>query len=381
MNIIKHPEFKFGPMHYVKAEEKRYIITHHPAAKLYSPSQIHNQHLGQGWSGAGYNFYVRKDGSVHELREELAVGAHCPGKNRDGIGVCFEGDYSIETIMPKEQLEAGTNLLSYLMKKYNIPLGNVKRHSDHRATTCPGVYFPWNALLTTLGSTGIVSKPLTFIKGNTTITSAQAYKFINDRNSNCKITVLLSELLDYYFDYCKKYMIRAEIAIAQAIHETNYFSYGNIVQPNQNNFAGLGALDGNTKGSAASFKSAKEGVLAHVQHLKAYADTEPIKGIVDPRFNLVRRGAAEYLEYLSIPNNPSNVGWATDKDYANKIKNIIHGMDGVKIEKQHWAIPLINELKNKNIISEFHNPTDVITFAHLAAILSNFEDYLSKDKN
>lgn len=373
MKIIEHPELKFRPMNYVKKEEKKYIVTHHPEAKKYSPAQIHNQHLGQNWSGAGYNFYIRKDGTVHRLRPTLAVGCHCPGHNRDGIGVCWEGNYQIETVMPHVQFQAGVELYKYLMKEYSIPLGKVIRHCDARPTNCPGKNFPWKSLISALSGqkkTEIPSEVLTPICGKIGVTKEQVIQHINGINKDCKIGCKLSEWVDFYFEFCGKYNIKAEIAIAQALFETNYLRFGNIVQPHQNNYAGLGALDKNAKGQAASFASPGEGVMAHVQHLVAYATTAYVESIVDPRFGLVNRGSAPYLEYLSIPRNPRGVGWASDKDYAIKIKSIIHKINGTKVQKEHWGTPFIKELQNKEIISEWHDPDSTVTWAELSAVLA-----------
>lgn len=49
--------------------------------------EIEGIHLANGWSGIGYNFVVGQDGAIREGRGWGLVGAHCPGHNRDGIGV------------------------------------------------------------------------------------------------------------------------------------------------------------------------------------------------------------------------------------------------------------------------------------------------------
>lgn len=87
--------------------------------------------------------------------------------------------------------------------------------------------------------------------------------------------------------------VRGDLAYAQAIQETDYFRFTGVVRPEQNNYCGLGAVDANNRG--ASFATPEEGVLAHIQHLFAYASTQPLPAgmtLVDPRFNLVARGSA-----------------------------------------------------------------------------------------
>ncbi|RKD23194.1 hypothetical protein BEP19_13335 [Ammoniphilus oxalaticus] len=95
------------------------------------------------------------------------------------------------------------------------------------------------------------------------------------------------------------YGVRGDIAFCQSIHETNWFRYGGDVRADQNNFSGLGATGGGARG--ASFPTIEAGVTAQIQHLYAYASTNPLPNIgalVDPRFHLVNRGSAPYWEDL-----------------------------------------------------------------------------------
>lgn len=122
------------------------IVLHHAAAKSCTPQEVHNWHLGRGWSGIGYNFFVRKDGQIYRGRPENVVGAHATNYNSKSIGICFEGDYTKET-MPKAQLKAGKELVAYLKDKYKIT--KVKGHRDLMATSCPGKNFPFDEIANT----------------------------------------------------------------------------------------------------------------------------------------------------------------------------------------------------------------------------------------
>ena len=121
----------------------RRIILHHAAAVTCSTDQIHAWHLANGWSGIGYHFFVRKDGTVSSGLPRYTVGAHAGGSNSDSIGVCFEGSFDKEE-MPAVQRRAGTELVAYLKKKYGVT--TVQRHSDVNATGCPGTHFPFDAI-------------------------------------------------------------------------------------------------------------------------------------------------------------------------------------------------------------------------------------------
>jgi hypothetical protein len=75
------------------------IIIHHIASIKATPEQIHQWHLANGWSGAGYNEYITKDGNVHILRGDN-VGAHCADNKNNynpiSYGIACEGDYDKE---------------------------------------------------------------------------------------------------------------------------------------------------------------------------------------------------------------------------------------------------------------------------------------------
>lgn len=109
--------------------------------------------------------------------------------------------------------------------------------------------------------------------------------------------------------------VNYDIAFCQMCLETNFLRFGSEIDPAQNNFAGLGAIGGGA--SAASFPSARIGVRAHIQHLKAYASTEPlVRELVAPRFRFVARGVAPLVGQLSGR-------WAADLDYGTKIMALL----------------------------------------------------------
>ncbi|WP_277673624.1 glucosaminidase domain-containing protein [Piscibacillus halophilus] len=101
------------------------------------------------------------------------------------------------------------------------------------------------------------------------------------------------DIANYYLELGKKYSVRGDVAFAQAILETDYFRFTGLVQPDQNNYAGIGATG--PENSGASFETPEEGVRAHIQHLYAYASNRSLpegEELVDPRFDLVTRASA-----------------------------------------------------------------------------------------
>ena len=128
-----------------KRAQTTLIVLHHAAGNG-SVKQIHDYHKNtKGWSGIGYHFYVRKDGTVWRGRPENTVGAHTVNYNAVSIGICFEGNFENEQ-MSEAQKSSGRELVAYLKEKYPT-IAEVKRHKDLRATDCPGKKFPFDEIV------------------------------------------------------------------------------------------------------------------------------------------------------------------------------------------------------------------------------------------
>ncbi len=152
----------------------------------------------------------------------------------------------------------------------------------------------------------------TAIMGEAKATAQQMALFCRSKNPAPQLTSCsLEQLAEMFIEEGKAEGVRGDVAFAQSLHETGYFKFGGIVLPSQNNYAGIGALNGNATGQAASFPDPRTGVRAQIQHLKAYASTEAlVNECVDPRFSLVARGVAPYVEWLGAADNPQGRGWA-----------------------------------------------------------------------
>ena len=134
-------------------------------------------------------------------------------------------------------------------------------------------------------------------------------------NNDKEATNLLS-LCQIYVEEAEAENINVDVAFCQAMLETGWLQYRGAVKIESFNFAGIGAVDSNPTG-AAKFKSAREGIRAQIQHLKAYANKLPLNNEqVDPRFLLVKRGSAPNVEDLGGK-------WASDVQYGNKIVKLM----------------------------------------------------------
>lgn len=143
--------------------------------------------------------------------------------------------------------------------------------------------------------------------GNTSEVQLQLFL----RNNNENSLVQFPDLPKLYREEASVEGVNYDIAFCQMCVETGFLRFGGDIKPQQNNFAGLGTVGGSAE--AASFESARIGVRAHIQHLKAYASLEPlVNEVVDPRFRFVTRGIAPLIDQLSGR-------WSADLDYGAKI--------------------------------------------------------------
>jgi N-acetylmuramoyl-L-alanine amidase len=133
-----------------KRNNTDYIVFHHEAG--YGTAQnIHQIHLNNGWSGIGYHFYVRMDGSIYQGRPIDTVGAHTENFNKISVGLCAEGYYhtrydsrKFDIEMPIEQKNSLILIGKYLKGLY--PNAKIFAHRELNNTLCPGKYFPFDEI-------------------------------------------------------------------------------------------------------------------------------------------------------------------------------------------------------------------------------------------
>lgn len=117
------------------------IIIHHVGNtnRDVSAAEIHRWHRNNGWSGIGYHFVIRKDGTIERGRPMDMLGAHCYEHNWHTVGVNLVGAFDDNEPEP-EQLAAAAKLLAALCRYYGLkPDENtIKGHRDFNNTACPG---------------------------------------------------------------------------------------------------------------------------------------------------------------------------------------------------------------------------------------------------
>ena len=65
------------------------------ADRCYTEYDLTTDHLRRGFSGAGYHYYIRKNGDIKNLRPVEKPGAHARGYNAHSISVCYEGGLDV----------------------------------------------------------------------------------------------------------------------------------------------------------------------------------------------------------------------------------------------------------------------------------------------
>lgn len=174
--------------------------------------------------------------------------------------------------------------------------------------------------------TATIDKYFTYtnIAGTPQATVRQMQAYIKKVNPNVPQSVI--DMIPYYLSEGQAEGIRGDIAFAQSCLETGNFTFRDgAVTLDQNNFCGMGVIENSMKG--ASFDTPQLGIRAQIQHLKAYANRQPLRGVcVDPRFHLVTRGVSETVQHLGIQENPRGYGWAAGADYGVKILNILENI-------------------------------------------------------
>lgn len=151
MNIVEVNHNWQSPLEYNNVPVM--IVLHHAEASKCTVEDINAWHKNNGWSGIGYHFFVRKDGTIYRGRPENAKGAHCPEVNSNSLGICVEGSYMTET-MPLAQKNAVIELGIYLKNKYKIK--QVYGHKELKSTDCPGKNYPLEEI-----KQAILNKPQT----------------------------------------------------------------------------------------------------------------------------------------------------------------------------------------------------------------------------
>ena len=313
-----------------------------------------------------HGFIDGNDGTVYQTLPWNHRGWHCGSGNKGsgnnthiGVEMCEPAcikytagsnftcsDMAAAKAVAKRTYETAVELFAMLCEKYSLdPLadgviishkegcsrGIASNHGDpEHLWTQLGLGYTMDgfrkAVKAAMGSPSSGTDGYTKIMGNAVATAEQMEAYLKATNPSVAQSVL--DMVPLYLSEGKTEGVRGDVAFAQSCLETGKFGFsGSAVTLDQNNFCGMGVTSNGVKGN--SFDTPQLGIRAQVQHLKAYASTEALKNAcVDPRFQYVTRGCAEYVEWLGQKENPDGKGWATGAGYGEKILTILKGILG-----------------------------------------------------
>lgn len=122
--------------------EIKEILVHCSATKEgknYTVNDITRWHKERGFASIGYHWVVYIDGSVHQGRAEIVMGAHCTGHNANSIGVCYIGGLDALGKPKDTRTEAQKKALLTLLKrlKADYPKATIHGHCEYANKACP----------------------------------------------------------------------------------------------------------------------------------------------------------------------------------------------------------------------------------------------------
>lgn len=96
-----------------------------PEGSRLTAEQCKKMHIEQrGWRDIGYNFYIERDGSIHEGRHMGETLAHAKGHNTGYIAICYEGGLDANgnpaDTRTEQQKQALTTMKLYLERVYTV---------------------------------------------------------------------------------------------------------------------------------------------------------------------------------------------------------------------------------------------------------------------
>jgi flagellum-specific peptidoglycan hydrolase FlgJ len=334
-------------------------------------AKAHRNYAQNNNRGVSYHWTV-DDKVIIQVLPDIEMAWHAGSKEGNktsvSIEICENKDAN-----QKKTYQNAAYLAAYLLHKHKLPLQRMVPHKHWSGKNCPrNLLLQWETFQKDVSSQLLkLHSEKTHILGKSEVNAAQMRAYLKQKNPEAP------DFVAEYFRMEEIEGVRADVAFAQSLLETNYWRFGGIVERDQNNFAGLGATGPGQPG--LSFPTPWDGIRAQGRHLRLYATYAPELNDrkVDPR-GLPDRllGWAPFVEELSGT-------WAADPEYGNKIISLIHKMKQVPTENTpppHWAAPELQKLKERRIILEDHHPEDQVTYGELATMLNRVLDKIYQMK-
>jgi hypothetical protein len=148
--------------------------------------------------------------------------------------------------------------------------------------------------------------------------------FVRARGGTTRLSIALGALAQIYLDEGRAAGVRGDVAFAQSILETGWFRFEHsMVDPEDNNFAGIGACD--TCDDGFDFPDVRTGVRAQMRLLRIYVDAGlerdslPVPLVMPRSLGLWFRGDVHTWRDLTGR-------WATADEYGDLLYELYRDM-------------------------------------------------------
>ena len=229
----------------------------------------------------------------------LIVGQHARQNDDDAVhavGDAGKATHAAQAVYNKDQAAVGAAEAQLLSAQQTLkqvttaaltpgaaaatPLPNLDSLLSGTSPTAQPTTTSTTAAASTTGASPVIingSKPVSpAILGAPALNAFQLLAWWNTQNRQPNVTVPMAQLINSYAAWGAKLGVRYDVAFAQSIIETGYFSFPAFGQltGKDNNFAGIGACD--TCAHGWSFPTADTGVEAQLELLREFATDAPL---------------------------------------------------------------------------------------------------------
>lgn len=127
----------------------KYIVIHYVGAT--GSAKNNADYFYNVYRGVSAHYFVGHIGEIYQVVDDADIAWHCGttgtykhktcrNSNSIGIEMCCRKDAKGNWYFEEETVAATVELVKFLMKKYNVPIGNVIRHYDVTGKKCPEPY-------------------------------------------------------------------------------------------------------------------------------------------------------------------------------------------------------------------------------------------------
>ena len=113
-----------------------------PVQRADSAEDVHQWHLGNGWSGIGYHYVITADGTLQIGRDIDYNGAHTLGHNKNTLAVAIAGGMTVDKVIAENTFTKDTiivldDMIRKLMCMYpDVPVVGHRELDENKSCPC-----------------------------------------------------------------------------------------------------------------------------------------------------------------------------------------------------------------------------------------------------